>query len=102
MRLRPIGPGIGGLYYSTLLQDAGSIEKTTQAILRLPRSESANRLPGRAHALWQAFAAATRRFGVRLMQVRQEQADAYLARTTANLGRALAQPSRSENGARYY
>ena len=100
MRQRPVGPGIGGLYYSPLLQDAHSTNRTTRAIRRLP--QSGEPYPAFAHTAWLAIAAAARRFGDRLVHVRQEQARAQIERTTAILGSAKSRPGGDVVGARYY
>ena len=100
MRQRPVGPGIGGLYYSPLLQDAHSSNRTTRAIRRLP--QSGDPMPAFANAAWLAFVAAARRFGDRLVHVRQEQARAQIERTTAILGSATSRPGRDGAGVRYY
>lgn len=70
MRTRPIGPGVGGLYYSPLLQDAHTNEE------RVPRSvDSARREPAaRPLDVWQAVVGIVRRAGQRLVEARMEQA----------------------------
>ena len=100
MRQRPVGPGIGGLYYSPLLQDAHSSNRTTRAIRRLP--PSGDQIPASAHAAWVAFVGAALRFGNRLVQARQEQARAHIERTTAILSTASRPTGRDGIGARYY
>lgn len=100
MRQRPVGPGIGGLYYSPMLRDVHSTNRTTRAIRRLPRS--GRPFPASAQAAWVAFAAAARRFGHRLVEVRQAQARDHIERTTAILGSANSRPGRDGVGVRYY
>lgn len=74
MRTRPIGPGVGGLYYSPLLQDAHTNEET--AIRNL---ESVRREPASRHLrLWRAIAGIARRAGQRLIEARMEQAQRQL------------------------
>lgn len=102
MRLRPIGPGVGGLNYSSLLRDSDNMAKTTRAIHRLPRPESIDQWSSGARAAWQALVVAARRLGERFVEVRQAQAQAHIARTTALLGRAGKPLSRDDIGARYY
>lgn len=104
MRLRPIGPGIGGLYYAPQLRDVQSMKRTTQAIRRLPPTESAtiNALAGPASTIWQAVIAAARRFGQRFVEVRTAQAEAYVARAR-EIYNADAQIARARAaGVRYY
>lgn len=101
MRLRPIGPGIGGLYYSPLLADAKAMEKTTQAIARLPRYETARARPQWLHTLWQTVVLESRRFGARFVQARLAQAEAQVAQTKATLNPARSR-SRDDLGTRYY
>ena len=100
MRQRPVGPGIGGLYYSPMLRDVHSNNRTTQAIRRLP--QSGPQLPAFAQAAWVALAAAARRFGHRIVEARQAQARAQIERTTAILGSATSRPGRDGIGVRYY
>jgi hypothetical protein len=100
MRQRPVGPGIGGPYYAPMLRDTHSTNRTTRAIRRLP--QSGDPLPASVHAAWGALSAAARRFGDRLVQVRQEQARAHIERTTAILGSASSRPGRDGVGVRYY
>lgn len=104
MRLRPIGPGIGGLYYAPLLRDVQSMKRTTQAIRRLPPSESAatSALAGTGRAIWRSTAAAARRFGQRFIEVRTAQAEAYVARAR-EIYNADAELARARSiGVRYY
>ena len=98
MRLRPIGPGVGGLYYSPLLRDARN--RTTRAIRRLPRSEAIE--PGSVRAVWQVFAGAARRAADRLVEARLAQARADIARTAALLDPAGSWRRPDDIGVRYY
>lgn len=100
MRLRPIGPGIGGLYYTPLLRD--SRDRTTRAIQRLPRSGTSTQGPGKIRAVWQAFVAAARRGADRAARARQAQAQALIARTVAKLDGGGPRPSPYGIGIRYY
>lgn len=104
MRLRPIGPGIGGLYYAPLLRDVQSMKRTTQAIRRLPPSESpaTSALSGAGRALWRSIAAAARRFGERLIEVRTAQAEAYVARAREIYNADAQIASDRAIGVRYY
>lgn len=74
MRSRPIGPGIGGLYYSPLLQDAHS---TVDGPSRGARS--GNSIPEqRSASAWQAVVAVLGRAAQRLVQARMAQAQRYV------------------------
>lgn len=74
MRTRPIGPGVGGLYYSPLLQDAHTNEETATRNLESVRREPASR----PLDLWRAVAGIARRAGQRLIEARMEQAQRQL------------------------
>jgi len=74
MRTRPIGPGVGGLYYSPLLQDAHTNEEPATRNLDSARREPAARLLD----LWRAIVGIARRAGQRLVEARMEQAQRQL------------------------
>lgn len=104
MRLRPIGPGVGGLYYAPLVRDVQNMERTTRAIRRLPPLESATAtaLAGTGKALWQSIAAAAQRCGQRFVEVRTAQAEACVARAR-EIYKADADMARARAiGVRYY
>ncbi len=101
MRLRPIGPGIGGLYYSALLREVHKRNRGRQSVRPLSPPEGiAN--SSRARHAWVAVAAAGRRFADRLVQARLAQARAQIARTTAILDATSPGRPRYDIGVRYY
>jgi hypothetical protein len=74
MRSRPIGPGIGGLYYPPLLRDVHSTEETAAG-----GSRTANPMPAQRPAmLWQAIGGIARRAARRFVDARMAQAQAYV------------------------
>lgn len=70
MRSRPVGPGVGGLYYSPLLQDAHSHARPAAR-----RGEPTRHAPaGQRHQLWVAIAGIARRAAQRLIDARMAEA----------------------------
>jgi hypothetical protein len=81
MRSRPIGPGIGGLYYSPLLRDVHNTDETAAG-----RGRTAN--PPLAHRpamLWQAIGGVASRAARRFVEARMAQAQAYVDRAQRQL-----------------
>lgn len=74
MRSRPIGPGVGGLYYSPLLQQAHS-SKAPPAVHGQPACPAQ---AGRRQTLWQAIAGIGRRAAQRLVDARMAEAQRYV------------------------
>lgn len=74
MRSRPLGPGLGGLYYSPLLRDSNS-KRTALA----SRPQTAGRSPSdRLSGLWQSVLGACHRAGQRLVEARMAEARQHL------------------------
>lgn len=74
MRSRPIGPGVGGLYYSPLLQETHGIKAPHPH-----RGQPAHPAPaGHPRALWQAIADIARRAARRLVDARMAEAQRYV------------------------
>ncbi|MBK9243376.1 MAG: hypothetical protein IPM30_00725 [Burkholderiales bacterium] len=97
MRSRPIGPGIGGLYYSPLLRDVHSTAETAAC-----QSQAANSSQQHRPALsWQAIRGLARRAAGRFVEARMAQAQAYVDRAQRDLqiDRPAARPG---TAARYY
>ena len=102
MRLRPIGPGIGGLYYSFLLKNARSLEPAQSAAKQLPLPGLPAARGGHLRRLAQSLAGWARKCGQRLIEARMAQAEAQIARSRA-LFDADTQLARSRAiGVRYY
>lgn len=93
MRSRPVGPGLGGLYYPPLLEDAN---RTAKAGARPARSATVDRRQG----LRQAVATAFRRAFDRLVQSRMAEARRHIGEVTRNLD--LDGVAAGRGGARYY
>ena len=74
MRSRPLGPGLGGLYYSPLLRDSNAKRSATATAPQRVARAPLNRLP----AIWQAIAEAFRRAGQRLVESRMAEARQHL------------------------
>ena len=74
MRTRPIGPGVGGLYYSPLLQDPHSATASAAPSSRpiRPTSGTRPRMP------WQAIVGIARRAAQRLIDARLADAQRYV------------------------
>jgi hypothetical protein len=74
MRSRPIGPGVGGLYYSPLLQETNAIKLPAKR----PGQLAGPALAGQLHSLWQAIAGISRRAARRLVDARMAEAQRYV------------------------
>jgi len=74
MRSRPLGPGLGGLYYSPLLRDSNANRSATASAPQTVARPPVNRLA----AIWQAIADASRRAGQRLVESRMAEARQHL------------------------
>jgi len=99
MRLREIGPGIGGLYYDPLLRQRNE-RAMRRALARLPLGNAGT---ASVSQLWQAIRATARTMGQRFAAGRQAQANRLIADETARLFPAEIQRiDRSVIGARYY
>lgn len=98
MRIRPIGPGIGGLYYSPMLQDAHTLEwPVSRSVHPARRPVAAG--GGQAARVWRAMAAAARRAGQRLVEARMAQAQVMIDQAV-RAQRIDTRPGRA--GVRYY
>lgn len=100
MRLRPIGPGIGGLNYSPLLKDGRSLDQAARAARHVTQRELSSRGNRSLGALWLSMAAAARRVGDQYCQARMEQARAYIAQRSSVL--EFDSTAASQRGPRYY
>jgi hypothetical protein len=98
MRIRPIGPGIGGLNYSSMLQDAHTLERPVSRPVGSARRSVAVG-SGPAGTLWGAIAAVARRAGQRLVEARMAQAQLMIDQAVRNYG-LDSRPGRA--GVRYY
>jgi hypothetical protein len=96
--MRPIGPGIGGLYYSSMLQDAHTLERPVSRPVDPARRPAAVG-SGPAGRVWGAIAAAARRAGQRLVEARMAQAQLMIDQAVRNYG-IDTRPDRA--GSRYY
>lgn len=100
MRLRDVGPGIGGLNYAPLLRDTNE-RKLRRALERLPEQRSA--AGARAARLWQSIRAIARRIVNALIASRMAQAQRMIELETAHLGsRDGTTFNRDAIGSRYY
>jgi|APHig6443718053_1056840.scaffolds.fasta_scaffold153945_2 hypothetical protein len=96
MRNRPIGPGVGGLYYPPLLQDADN--KEGQAAYGGQPAHGA--MGARLLALWAAIGGVARRAGRRVVDARMAQAQRLI---DASLRRGQFEQALDRRGAsRYY
>lgn len=94
MRLRRVGPGVGGLYYPNLLKRDGALEPRT-----VPAAAPASRLP----AAWARLAAAARRAGRAVIDARIAQAKRMIEMEAGRLaGRDGGATGRDALGSRYY
>jgi len=97
MRSRPIGPGIGGLYYSPLLRDVHNTDETAAG-----RGWTANpMLAHRPAMLWQAIGGVASRAARRIVEARMAQAQAYIDRVQRQL-QAERPAGRRGSALRYY
>ena len=103
MRLRPVGPGIGGLNYSPLLRDVPQRERSAApALLGRALAAHADRSDCRP-TLWQALAAGARRMGRRVVDARMAQAERLIEVESRRLfGRETGPFNGDAFGSRYY
>jgi hypothetical protein len=99
MRLREIGPGIGGLNYAPLLRDTNE-SKLRRALAQMPQQTAATvRRPG----LWQSIRATARKMGQALVEARMAQARRMVELETARFrARDGTTVDRDAFGSRYY
>jgi hypothetical protein len=81
MRLRDVGPGVGGLNYAPLLRDTNE-RQLRRALQRLPEYSVAG---ARAASIWQSIRATARRMGNALIEARSAEARRMIERETARL-----------------
>jgi hypothetical protein len=101
MRIRPIGPGIGGLNYSSMLQDAHTLERPVSrpgAPARQPGPAGA----GQAGRIWSAITAAAGRAGRRFVEARMAQARLMIDRASRSYGIDTRPGGAGSVGTRYY
>jgi len=103
MRLRRVGPGIGGLYYSPLLQDARSLESIpARPESAAPVQADARPSSGRVQALWAATVRLARRMADRFVEARMAQARRHIEMATTVYRYDGTGRSRDAIGSRYY
>jgi len=96
MRNRPIGPGVGGLYYPPLLQDAHSKDAQAAGVDRPAQGAMGARLL----ALWAAICGVAHRAGRRVVDARMAQAQRLI---DGSLRRSRFEPAPGQRSAsRYY
>jgi hypothetical protein len=98
MRLRDVGPGIGGLNYAPLLRDTNE-RKLRRALERLPEQSAAG---ARAASAWQSVRTAVRRMGQALVEARMAQAQRLVELETARLRARDGTAFGRDIGSRYY
>lgn len=99
MRLRPIGPGIGGLYYSPMLQNA----HTRDRISAYSRTEIVvDAGPSRSGSPWQAIKNWLKPYADRVVRARMAQADREIALVRAKLYPPGPSSASDWIGSRYY
>lgn len=102
MRLRRVGPGIGGLYYSPLLQDARSVEPTLAKAAHEAAQADARPAGGRLQALWAATVRLARRMADRYVEARMAQARRHIEMATTVYRYDSLARGRDAIGSRYY
>lgn len=80
MRLRPIGPGIGGLNYESLLKDSRRPDEAAVAARRATQRELAAGHKAGTIDLGRSIVAMAKRFADRFCEARLEQARQTIAR----------------------
>jgi hypothetical protein len=98
MRLRDVGPGIGGLNYAPLLRETNE-RKLRRALERLPEQSAAG---ARAAGAWRSIRAAARRMGKALIEARMAQAQRQIELEAARLQGRDATAFGRDIGSRYY
>jgi hypothetical protein len=103
MRLRRVGPGIGGLYYPNLLKSDRGLEPYAVPVLLSAKATAPAAPAGRMHAIWASAAATARRMGRAVVDARMAQAQRLIERETRRLsGRDGNATGRDAIGSRYY
>lgn len=97
MRLRPIGPGIGGLNYTQMLEHT----QTLKSASALPASRTEDR-PGRLHAVWLAVKATGKVCAQRVKEARMAEARRYIAEYHARRRLEDRSDAGGLTGSRYY
>lgn len=102
MRLRRVGPGIGGLYYPNLLKH-DAIEPRVIPALSSAKVAAADAPLGRPQAAWRSIVAAARRVGRAVIDARMAQAERLIELEARRLAdRDGGVPDRVAVGPRYY
>ena len=103
MRLRQVGPGIGGLNYSPLLRDIPRIARSKAREQPMPAAAAAAALADRGQTLWQAATASARQMGRRVVDARMAQAERLIQLESRRLFGREARPFNGNAiGSRYY
>jgi len=97
MRSRPVGPGVGGLYYSPLLQDGHSHVRPGSGHGQPTRHAPA----GQRQHLWAAIAGIARRAARRLIDARMAEAQRQIDHAVRSYGLDAAAGRRGA-AVRYY
>lgn len=82
MRMRPIGPGIGGLNYEPLLRDSINAAPSGARSANAHGAAFVATVAPRITSLRQTLASWARTFGERFVEARMQQAQDYVARAT--------------------
>lgn len=82
MRMRPIGPGIGGLNYEPLLRDSINAAPSGARSAKAHGEAIVAAVTPRISALRQAIGTWARGFAERFVEARMQQAQDYVARAT--------------------
>jgi hypothetical protein len=102
MRLRQVGPGIGGLNYAPLLKDVRRPKGPAEATLSRPHA-AASGARSAIQGVWTAVMAAAKRFGQRVIEARKAQAAHLIAVQSRRLAdRDGLSFDRDAIGSRYY
>jgi hypothetical protein len=102
MRLRPIGPGIGGLNYAPLLREAKTFDRRSDQATDVRPPQPANRASRHVRRLWQALAGLAQRAIARLVEARMAEARRYVELTAAQYGLDGQPVDPSTTARRYY
>jgi hypothetical protein len=96
MRLRRVGPGIGGLYYPNLLKSDRGLEPRSVPVLLSAKATAPAAPDGRLRMIWRSAAATARRMGRAVIDARMAQARRMIELESRRLA------GRDAIGSRYY
>jgi hypothetical protein len=103
MRLNRFGPGVGGLYYSPLVDGARKLAPTEAAAMPVAGAAAPASPAGRLQGLWQSTKSIARRIGRAIVDERMAQARRLIALETPRYRQIDSERQKpAPRAARYY